>query len=104
MRIHNNQIPPAPPPPPPAPAENVAQSGATTLAAPITNGGGDQVEISSFSGNVATSVGALGEQQAARVSQLAALYARGDYQVDSMQVSRALISGAIASGPIEEGS
>jgi len=53
---------------------------------------------------VATSVGALGEQQAARVSQLAALYARGDYQVDSMQVSRALISGAIASGPIEEGS
>ena len=103
MRIHNEVIAAAQPPPP-APAENVARAGSSTLAGSIASSGGDEVEISSFSGNVATSVGALGEQQAARVSQLAALYARGDYQVDSMQVSRALISGAIASGPIEEGS
>ncbi|MGA2648592.1 MAG: hypothetical protein ABSF15_28245 [Candidatus Sulfotelmatobacter sp.] len=101
IRIHNDVIAAAAPPPP-APAENAARAGASTLASSVAGSSGDQVEISSFSGNVATSVGALAEQQGARVSHLAALYARGDYQVDSMQTSRALISGAIASSPIEE--
>jgi len=101
MRIHNEGIAAAAAPPPP-PVENVAQQGSSTLAAPIANSGGDQIEISSLSGNVASTVGALAEQQAARVSHLAALYARGDYQVDSMQTSRALLAGALASGPVEE--
>jgi hypothetical protein len=103
MRIHNDGIAAAAAPPP-APAENVAQLGSSTLVAPIANTGGDQVDISSFSGSVASSVGALAEQQATRVSHLAALYARGEYQLDSMQTSRALLSGAIASGPAEEDS
>jgi hypothetical protein len=103
MRIHNEVIAAAQPPPP-APAENVARAGSSTLAGSIARSGGDEVEISSFSGNVATSVGVLAEQQAARVGHLAALYARGDYQVDSMQISRALVSGAIAASPVGEDS
>jgi hypothetical protein len=103
MRIHNDGIAAAAPPPP-APVESVAQPGGSTLVAPVANSGGDRVEISSLSGSVASSVGAMAEQQSARVNHLAALYARGEYQLDSTQTSRALLSGAIASGPAEEDS
>ena len=103
MRIHNDGIAAAAASQA-APAENAAQPGSSTLSVPVATSGGDQVDISSLSGNVASSVGALAEQQSAHVSQLAALYAKGEYQVDSMQTSRALLSGAIASGPVEEDS
>ncbi len=103
MRIHNDALAAAAAPPP-APVENVAQLGSSTLIAPVANNGDDQIDISSLSGNVASSVGALADQQSARVSHLASLYARGEYQVDSMQISRALLSGAIASASVEEDS
>jgi hypothetical protein len=68
----------------------------------VASTGTDQVDISSLSGNVAASSAALASQQAARVSHLAALHSKGEYQLDSMQISRALLSGAIAAGPAEE--
>ena len=36
--------------------------------------------------------------------ELAALYAKGEYQVDSLQLSRALVSEAIAGGSVGEDS
>ena len=62
----------------------------------------DQVEISSLSEGVANASSALDAQQAERVSQLAATYAKGQYQVDSVQLSQALVSHALASGPVED--
>src|SRR5271157_4477331 len=64
-------------------------------------GGADQVDISSLSGAVANSVAAMASRQADRVSQLAALYAKGQYKVDAVQISRALISEVISTGPVE---
>ena len=89
---------------PAAQAESTVQSGSFTKAGSAANSASDQVDISSLSGNVAASVTALAGQQAARVSELAALYARGEYQVDSLRISRALVSGAIVGGsPGEDG-
>jgi len=82
------------------PADGLGLHQASRQSGSITDIGTDQVEISSLSGNVA----ALANQQADRVSQLAALYARGDYHVDSMQLSRALISGSLAGGSVESDS
>jgi hypothetical protein len=76
-------------------------SGSSRQSGSVSNLGADQVDISSLSGNVAATSAALANQQAARVSQLAALYAKGDYHVDSMQLSRALISGSMAGGSVE---
>jgi len=81
------------------PAENAGAS--LTRSISETNGSTDQVCISSLSAKIAESVGAVAEQQANRVSQLAAMYAKGAYQPDSMQTSQALLSGAIAAGPLE---
>jgi anti-sigma28 factor (negative regulator of flagellin synthesis) len=87
-----------------AAAESAAQPGSSPQAGLVADSGADQIDISSLSGNVAASAAALAGQQAARVSQLAALYAKGEYQVDSLQLSRALVSEAIASGSLEEDS
>jgi len=103
MRIQNDGIA-APAAPPSSPAENIASSGSSVRSASEANGATDQVCLSSLSGSVAASGSALADQQAARVSHLAAVYARGDYQPDSMQISRALISGAVAGGSFEEDS
>jgi hypothetical protein len=102
MRIHNDGIAPATAPPA-APAESVAQPGSSALS-PTASNGSDQVHISSLSGNIARATGALAEQQAARVSGLAVIYSRGEYEADSMQVSRALVSGAMAGNSLEEDS
>jgi hypothetical protein len=83
-----------------APADKAEQAGSSALSRPAANSGGDQVDLSSFSGNFSASIGALAEQQAARVTQLSALYGRGEYSADSMQVSRALVSSAIAGGSL----
>jgi anti-sigma28 factor (negative regulator of flagellin synthesis) len=102
MRIQNDGIA-GPSASGPAAAESVAQSGASTRAGSAgSSSGADQVEISSLSGNVAAAAATLASTQADRVSQLAALYAKGEYRVDSMQLSRALISSAISSGSEEE--
>jgi anti-sigma28 factor (negative regulator of flagellin synthesis) len=58
----------------------------------------DRVEISSLSGRIADASSASAAAQANRVSQLAALYSSGRYQVDSSALSRAMVSQAIQAG------
>lgn len=59
--------------------------------------GGDQVEISSAAQTFSDGVHASSAQHSARVKELSALYASGRYQVDSHQVSRALVNSGISS-------
>ena len=81
---------------------NLTQSGSSiTPASGFNTGGADQVEISSLSESISSASSALGSQQADRVSQLAAVYAKGQYQVDSVQLSHALVSHALASCSVE---
>jgi anti-sigma28 factor (negative regulator of flagellin synthesis) len=100
MKIQNDGLNPAAASPAP-PSEGLEQAGSSTSARSPIFSGADQVSISSLSGSLASSAGALAQQHAARVSHLAALYAKGAYQPDSMQISRALISGAIAAGSLQ---
>src|ERR1035438_905768 len=83
-----------------AQVQSATQPGGSTQAESIAHSGADQVAISSLSGNIAASSAALAGQQAARVSQLAAVYARGEYQANSLETSRALVSAAIAGGSV----
>jgi hypothetical protein len=80
------------------PAESTEQSGSSGRSSSVSSGSVDRVDISSLLGNLSASAGALADKQAARVSQLTAIYGRGEYSADSAQTSRALISGAIAGG------
>jgi len=81
---------------------NLTQAGSSiTPASGLNAAAADQVEISSLSEGISNTNNALGSQQADRVSQLAAVYNKGQYQVDSVQLSRALVSRALASGSVE---
>jgi len=62
-----------------------------------SSSGEDQVQISSLSSSLAANE----SQRAARVQQLAALYQGGQYEVNSMDVSRALVNHAIQAGGVE---
>jgi anti-sigma28 factor (negative regulator of flagellin synthesis) len=81
-----------------------AQNHSSSSAASKGLGGSDQVDLSSLSGAVSNSVSAMASKQADRVSQLTALYAKGQYQVDPIQLSRSLISEAINAGMVGAGS
>ncbi|MGA2722549.1 MAG: hypothetical protein ABSG79_09025 [Bryobacteraceae bacterium] len=87
-----------------APLGSVAQPGSSTRIGIAANSDADQVEISSLFGNISSSAAALADQQAAHVTQLAAVYARGQCSADSLQVSHALVSEAISSASVGEGS
>jgi len=80
----------------PGSVDTAQSAGSSTRTGSAGSSGTDQVEISSLSGNIAAATSALAGQQAARVSQLAALYAKGDYQVNSLRVSQALVSNALS--------
>jgi anti-sigma28 factor (negative regulator of flagellin synthesis) len=67
----------------------------------LDGNGQDRVEISSLSERVAAVGEAQDAQQAQRVRKLAALYESGQYRVDPLQLSRALVSHAIAGAPEE---
>ncbi len=71
---------------------------------PDTGGSGeDRVELSSLSESIA-SAGRIGDaQQAGRVRQLASLYATGRYQVDSLDVSKAIVAEALGTGTAGNG-
>jgi anti-sigma28 factor (negative regulator of flagellin synthesis) len=58
----------------------------------------DTVEISSFSGNIAETNNTRAIHDAGRVQQLASLYRRGSYQVDSLQLSRSIVSNSLGTG------
>jgi anti-sigma28 factor (negative regulator of flagellin synthesis) len=63
---------------------------------------GDSVEISGISAHLAESNSADGQKRSARVAELAALYAKGEYRTNSTQLSKAIVSHAI--GAAEGGS
>jgi hypothetical protein len=85
-----------------SPVESATHPAGSTQVESAAQSGSDQVAISSFSGSIASSAAALDGQQAARVNQLAALYARGAYQPDSLATSQAMISAALSSGSVGE--
>lgn len=62
-----------------------------------SSGGEDQVQISSLSSSLA----AHGSERAARVSALVAAVQSGSYQVNSKDVSRALVDHALQAGGVE---
>ena len=65
---------------------------------PASGGSGeDSVEISS----VSSTLSAQSSDRAARVAQLAAAYQGGNYQVNSMDVSKALVNNALQSGKVD---
>lgn len=57
---------------------------------------GDQVDISNAAASISAGVSAHNLQQAVRVTQLGALYAAGQYTVDSAKVSRALVDSSVS--------
>lgn len=62
-----------------------------------SSSGEDQVQISSLSSSLETQ----GSQRAARLQQLAAAYQSGQYEVNSMDVSRAIVNNALQAGSVE---
>jgi len=61
----------------------------------IGSAGGDQVDVSSVTEAISVGISAQNLQRATRVTQLGALYARGQYSVDAADVSRAIVGNAI---------
>ncbi|MBZ5596263.1 MAG: flagellar biosynthesis anti-sigma factor FlgM [Acidobacteriia bacterium] len=57
--------------------------------------GGDRVEISGTAGNVAQALGAGSAQRAQHVQKLAADYRSGNYTVNSLATSRAIVQDAL---------
>lgn len=65
---------------------------------PASGGGGeDSVQISSLS----STLSAQSSDRAARVAQLAAAYQSGNYQVNSMDLSKAMVNNALQSGKVD---
>ncbi|HUB77895.1 MAG TPA: flagellar biosynthesis anti-sigma factor FlgM [Bryobacteraceae bacterium] len=60
-------------------------------------GAEDQVQISSLSSTITSQA----SDRAARVAQLASVYQTGQYQVNSVEVSRAMVNHALQSGSVE---
>jgi anti-sigma28 factor (negative regulator of flagellin synthesis) len=60
--------------------------------------GGDSVELSRFTGRIATGLQAALASREQRVRELASAVRSGNYQIDSQAVSRALVEQAITGG------
>jgi anti-sigma28 factor (negative regulator of flagellin synthesis) len=83
-----------------APQTSRAQEAARTYGSEPREGaaaarGGDSVQISGLSTRILNAASEHQTQVAARVSTLAAQYARGEYNVDPAILSRALVSHAL---------
>src|SRR5579862_4352784 len=61
-------------------------------------GPADSVEFSGALGRLSRTIAADGANRQARVQALAAQYQSGQYHVDSLQTSRAIISDAMSTG------
>ncbi|PWU07560.1 MAG: hypothetical protein C5B51_09790 [Terriglobia bacterium] len=59
---------------------------------------GDSVEISGLSAHLSEANGVDARQREARVAELAALYAKGEYRVNPAQLGRKLVDHAIGAG------
>ena len=75
------------------PAENKP---ARTAASPAGRSLADQLSATPTGSNINSTLENVSGTRAARVSQLAALYASGRYVVNSTEVAQAMVSGAIA--------
>jgi hypothetical protein len=64
--------------------------------------GGDQVELSSLSGSISQALTAAAAHQSGKVQHLAALYASGKYNVNSVDLGRAIVSQTIGSSSNSE--
>lgn len=64
----------------------------------ISGHDGDSVQISGISQYLAESNALDGKQREARVAELAALHAKGQYHVNASALSRKLVSNSIAAG------
>jgi anti-sigma28 factor (negative regulator of flagellin synthesis) len=84
-----------------APQTSRAQEAARTYGSEPKGGaldagsGGDSVQLSGLSARIMDAAAEHQTQMAGRISTLAALYARGDYAVDSTALSHALVSHAL---------
>ena len=58
---------------------------------------GDRIELSHTMGALSRAINAHETGRAARVQELAAQHARGEYRADSAATSRAMVSDAVAS-------
>ena len=97
MKIQNNGSSGA------APLDNsrtqpVTPGGAGNGGQTISGHDGDSVSISSISSQVSDANTAESQQRSSRVEELSALHARGGYQVNAANLSRALVSQSLAPG------
>jgi anti-sigma28 factor (negative regulator of flagellin synthesis) len=80
--------------------DQVGATGTRSLFGPAAQSTGkDSVEMSSIAASLISAGSAQDLDHAQRVSQLAAAYASGSYQVDSLNTSRAIVGRAIQSAP-----
>jgi anti-sigma28 factor (negative regulator of flagellin synthesis) len=77
--------------------EELSRAGAGSKQSVVSSSseGGDQVQISSLSESIAAGSSQQDTAQAHRVAKIAAQYENGTYHVDSLQLSRALVSSAL---------
>jgi anti-sigma28 factor (negative regulator of flagellin synthesis) len=77
------------------PASGASGSGKSRSAFGVDSG--DHVQVSSIAEGISAGISAQNVSRAARVSQLSALYASGQYKVDSSAVSQAVVGNAVKS-------
>jgi anti-sigma28 factor (negative regulator of flagellin synthesis) len=85
-----------------SPASKSCQTGSTgakSLSSTGQSTGKDSVEISSITSNLINAGSAQDADRAKRITQLAAAYANGSYQPDSLNISKALVQQAINGAP-----
>jgi hypothetical protein len=81
-------------------AEQIRSGGSKSAFGPATQSTGkDSVEMSSMAEQLMSAGAAQDANRAARISQLAAAYAGGSYQPNSLNVSHAVVSQAIGAPP-----
>jgi anti-sigma28 factor (negative regulator of flagellin synthesis) len=78
-------------------AEQAARfsSGGTKTGGASSLAGEDQVDVSSVTSSIGAAVSANNAARSNRVQQLGAIYASGQYKVDSAKISQSLISSAL---------
>ena len=94
IRIENDQIGSTS-----SPATRVDQvsrpSDGSSKFSGVTNQGQDQIDVSPATAKISAELSAQSSTRAGKVQQLGALYASGQYHVDSAQVSQSLVSSAL---------
>lgn len=68
----------------------------STRAARHSDSGNDQIDLGSQTGLLSQAVSAGSEERASRVEQLRALVQSGQYQVDTVALSRAIVTAGLS--------